>query len=146
MAITRPLKRASPLQSRIVDYSEPGCLCRQLAVKQASRFDDRWAEFTAAECRLRVKVDSREYNSGYTGAVKTAVSMPDDLFRLAEATARKLRVSRSQLYAKAIAEFLEREPGNAITERLNEVYSGCPAKLDPGLHRAQLKSLEKDAW
>ena len=78
--------------------------------------------------------------------MKTAVSLPDDLFRLAEATARRLRVSRSELYAKAIADFLKRQQGNAITERLNDVYSRHPAKVDPGLHRAQLKSLAKDAW
>ena len=78
--------------------------------------------------------------------MKTAVSMPDDLFRLADATARRLRVSRSELYAKAIAEFLERQDASAITGRLNDVYSRHPAKVDSGLHRAQLKSLEKDAW
>jgi predicted transcriptional regulator len=72
--------------------------------------------------------------------------MPDDLFRLAEAAARRLRLSRSELYAKAIAEYLERQKDSAITERLNEVYTQRPAKLDPGLHRAQLKSLEKDGW
>jgi metal-responsive CopG/Arc/MetJ family transcriptional regulator len=78
--------------------------------------------------------------------MKTAVSMPDDLFRLAEATARRLRVSRSELYAKAIAEFVKRQDGNAITERLNEVYSRHPAKVDSALNRAQLKSLEKNRW
>ncbi|MGA2272137.1 MAG: hypothetical protein ABSH00_01185 [Bryobacteraceae bacterium] len=78
--------------------------------------------------------------------MKTAVSVPDDLFRMAEATARRLRVSRSELYAKAIAEFLKGLQGNAITERLNGVYSRNPAKVDAGLHRAQLKSLAKDAW
>jgi metal-responsive CopG/Arc/MetJ family transcriptional regulator len=78
--------------------------------------------------------------------MKTAVSLPDDLFRLADAAARRLRVSRSELYAKAIAEYLKRQQGNAITERLNEVYSRYSAKLDSGLHRAQLKSLENDAW
>ncbi len=78
--------------------------------------------------------------------MKTAVSVPDDLFRLAEATARRLRVSRSELYAKAIAEFLKRQHGNSITERLNDVYSRHPAEIDSGLHRAQLKSLGKDAW
>jgi predicted transcriptional regulator len=78
--------------------------------------------------------------------MKTAVSVPDDLFRMAEATARRLRVSRSQLYAKAIAEFLERQHGNAITERLNDVYSRHPAKVDSGLHCAQLKTIEKDVW
>jgi metal-responsive CopG/Arc/MetJ family transcriptional regulator len=76
--------------------------------------------------------------------MRTTVSLPDDLFRLAEAAARRLRVSRSELYAKAIAEFLEQQDGNAITERLNEVYSRRPAKLDPGLLQAQLKSPERD--
>jgi metal-responsive CopG/Arc/MetJ family transcriptional regulator len=78
--------------------------------------------------------------------MKTAVSMPDDLFRQAEATARRLRVSRSELYAKAIAEFLKRQQGNAITERLNDVYSRHTAKVDSALNRAQLKSLEKNGW
>lgn len=77
--------------------------------------------------------------------MKIAVSLPDDLFRQAEAAARRLRVSRSELYAKAIAEFLKREDGSAITQRLNEVYSRSPATLDSRLHRANLKSLKRDA-
>jgi metal-responsive CopG/Arc/MetJ family transcriptional regulator len=78
--------------------------------------------------------------------MKTAVSLPDDLFRQAEAAARRLRVSRSELYATALAEFLKRRDGNAITERLNELYSRHPAEVDPALHRAQIRSLEKDSW
>ena len=78
--------------------------------------------------------------------MKTAVSLPDALFRRAEAEAHRLQVSRSQLYATAISEFLERRQASAVTERLNELYSRRPAKVDPALHRAQLKSLEKDAW
>jgi metal-responsive CopG/Arc/MetJ family transcriptional regulator len=78
--------------------------------------------------------------------MKTAVSLPDELFRVAEATARRLRVSRSELYARAIAEFLKGQQGTSITERLNDVYSRRRAKRDSGLHRGQLKSLAKDAW
>ena len=78
--------------------------------------------------------------------MKTAISLPDDLFRQAEAAAQRLRVSRSELYAKAIAEFLRGRQENAITERLNRVYSQREAKVDSGLHRAQLKSLKKDAY
>jgi metal-responsive CopG/Arc/MetJ family transcriptional regulator len=78
--------------------------------------------------------------------MKTAVSLPDELFRRAEAAAHRLRVSRSELYAKAIAEFLKCQRDGAITERLNEVYSRNAAKVDSRLHRAQLKSLEKDVW
>jgi metal-responsive CopG/Arc/MetJ family transcriptional regulator len=78
--------------------------------------------------------------------MKTAVSLPDELFKRAEAAARRRRVSRSQLYATALAEFLNREQRQAITDRLNEVYSHQSSKLDPALERAQLRSLEKDVW
>ena len=78
--------------------------------------------------------------------MKTAISIPDDLFRLAEAAARRLRVSRSKLYATAISEFLDRRQTGAVTERLNEVYSRRPAKVDSAVHRAQLRSLDKDFW
>jgi antitoxin MazE6 len=78
--------------------------------------------------------------------MKTAVSVPDELFRLAEAAARRLRVSRSQLYATAISEFLNRQQSSAVTERLNEVYARRPATVDGALHRAQLRSLDKDSW
>jgi metal-responsive CopG/Arc/MetJ family transcriptional regulator len=78
--------------------------------------------------------------------MKTAVSLPDELFRVAEATARRLRVSRSELYARAIAEFVRGQQDNSITERLNSVYSRNSAKVDTALHRAQLQSLAKDDW
>jgi predicted transcriptional regulator len=78
--------------------------------------------------------------------MKTAISVPDDLFRTAEAAARRLRVSRSKLYATALADFLERQQSDTITERLDEIYKRRPAKLDPALHRAQLKSIQKESW
>jgi metal-responsive CopG/Arc/MetJ family transcriptional regulator len=78
--------------------------------------------------------------------MKTAVSIPDELFQMAEATARRLQVSRSELYAKALEEFLKRQNAEEITERLNRLYSKYPAKLDPGLRCAQLKSLVKERW
>ena len=76
--------------------------------------------------------------------MKTAISLPDDLFRQAEAAARRLRISRSHLYAKALAEFLKRQQEDAITERLNKMYSRRQAKLDSRLRHAQMKSLRKD--
>jgi metal-responsive CopG/Arc/MetJ family transcriptional regulator len=78
--------------------------------------------------------------------VKTAVSMPDDLFNQAEATARRLGISRSQLYAKAIEQYLVQRQDSSVTERLNQVYAAETAKLDLGLHSAQLASLKKEVW
>jgi metal-responsive CopG/Arc/MetJ family transcriptional regulator len=78
--------------------------------------------------------------------VKTAVSLPDKLFDRAEVAAKKLRLSRSRLYATALADFLERQRSGDVTRRLNKVYSRRAAKVDPAVARAQLKSLPKDSW
>jgi metal-responsive CopG/Arc/MetJ family transcriptional regulator len=78
--------------------------------------------------------------------MKTAISLPEDLFRLAEAAARKLKMSRSQLYATALAEFLERRRTTKITERIDRVYSKEPSELDPALHSAQMRSLAREDW
>lgn len=86
------------------------------------------------------------YNQSYTQSMKTAVSLPDELFRSAEAAARRLRVSRSRLYAVAIAEFLQRGPSESITQRLDQIYARQPAKVDPVLHRAQMKSVSQERW
>jgi metal-responsive CopG/Arc/MetJ family transcriptional regulator len=78
--------------------------------------------------------------------MKTAISLPEDLFRLAETAARKLKMSRSQLYTTAIAEFLERRQTAKITQRLNEVYLEKPSQIDPALASAQSKSIERESW
>jgi metal-responsive CopG/Arc/MetJ family transcriptional regulator len=78
--------------------------------------------------------------------VKTAISLPEDLFRMAEAAARKLKMSRSQLYATALAEYLERRKASNITDRLNKVYSRESSDLDPALQSAQMRSLEREDW
>jgi hypothetical protein len=74
------------------------------------------------------------------------VNVLTTFFHLSEAAARRLRVSRSQFYGAAISDFLNRQKGNAVTERLNEVYSRRPAEVDSDLYRAQSKSIEKDSW
>ena len=82
----------------------------------------------------------------YTKVMKTAVSLPDDLFQMAEDLARRLRVSRSALYATALSDLIERQRADGVTERLNAVYTRRPAKVDPALDRAQLSSVHKDRW
>jgi len=82
----------------------------------------------------------------YAEFVKTVVSLPGGLFERAESAARRLEISRSELYARAIREYLDRERGDAITERLNRVYSRRRAKLDSALHRVQIASLPNENW
>jgi metal-responsive CopG/Arc/MetJ family transcriptional regulator len=78
--------------------------------------------------------------------MKTAVSLPDDIFRQAEAMAKKRRISRSKLYATAISEYLHRHDAKSITARLNEFYDKHDSRLDPALERMMLESLRKERW
>lgn len=80
--------------------------------------------------------------------MKTAVSLPDPVFYAAERLARRLRVPRSRLYAKAIAEFVERHPAGDVTAKLNEVYGAHPeeSRLDPVLAAIQWRSLPPEDW
>jgi metal-responsive CopG/Arc/MetJ family transcriptional regulator len=80
--------------------------------------------------------------------MKTAVSLPDPLFEEADRLARQLGKSRSQLYAQALREYLERHREDDITRRLNEIYDAEPelAKLDPVLAAMQFMSLPKEEW
>ena len=78
--------------------------------------------------------------------MKTAISIPDDPFAVAEAESKRLGVSRSQLYAKAVAAYLEEHGADGVTEKLNEVYSGTQSRLDPLLERMQWSSLPPDEW
>lgn len=78
--------------------------------------------------------------------MKTAISIPDDLFQAADELAIELGVSRSKLYATAVAEYLDRRRDERITELLDEVYRGQPSQLAPELRRMQGHSLAADEW
>jgi metal-responsive CopG/Arc/MetJ family transcriptional regulator len=78
--------------------------------------------------------------------MKTAISIPDHLFKAAEEAARRLDVSRSELYARALQEYLTARREEDITRQLNEVYAEEPARIDPVLAQMQYASLPPDTW
>jgi metal-responsive CopG/Arc/MetJ family transcriptional regulator len=78
--------------------------------------------------------------------MKTAISLPDDLFRSADTLAERLGVSRSQLFATALAEYLAKHQAKKITDQLNAVYGEQPSRLDPAIRQLQGRSLPRDAW
>jgi len=78
--------------------------------------------------------------------MKTAVSIPNDLFTAADMLAGKLGISRSELYATAVAEFLAKHSAGDVTARLNRVYGSEPSNLDPAMRRAQRRTLGREAW
>jgi metal-responsive CopG/Arc/MetJ family transcriptional regulator len=78
--------------------------------------------------------------------MKTAISIPDDLFRSADSVAKKLGMSRSGLYAAAVAEYVAKYRARGLTERLNAVYADEGSQLDPSLRALQTQSLEHEEW
>ena len=87
------------------------------------------------------------YNPSYTiTLMKTAISIPNDVFEAAEKLARRLGVSRSQLYTNAVSEFLRRHFSDEVTERLNEIYAKESSELDSVTRGLQHAVLGKDEW
>jgi predicted DNA-binding protein len=81
--------------------------------------------------------------------MKTAISIPDEVFARAEKLARRLRKSRSQLYSEAVAEYVSRRADNEITEALNRMCDDPEAadpELDAFVAEASRRVLEQSEW
>jgi hypothetical protein len=94
-------------------------------------------------------IDNKLYH-GYTYYMKTAISLPDRLYADAEETAKSLGIPRSQLYAKAIEEFISTHKKDKITERLNEVYNNSDPFSESSISIVSLESIREltknDTW
>jgi metal-responsive CopG/Arc/MetJ family transcriptional regulator len=78
--------------------------------------------------------------------MKTAISIPEKVYRSADALAKRLGISRSELYTNAITEFLSKHQGRHITARLDAVYAEEDSSLSPNLIQLQVKSLAREEW
>ena len=73
--------------------------------------------------------------------MKTAISIPDEVFDAAEAVAQRLGMSRSELYATAVQAFMASQQQTGVKEALDAVYATEDARLDPAVARLQALSL-----
>lgn len=78
--------------------------------------------------------------------MNVAVSIPDELFDRADAVARSLGKSRSQLYQEALAEYLLRREDGAVTGAMDETLAGLESLSDPWLREASRQLLERSEW
>jgi predicted transcriptional regulator len=60
---------------------------------------------------------------GITIGMKTAISVPDEVFEKAEATAKRLKISRSELYSRALQEFLDTHSPDRVTAAWDAVVA-----------------------
>jgi len=78
--------------------------------------------------------------------MKVAVSIPDPIFKEAERVSRRMRVPRSQLYARALEAYVKEYSGEDVTRRLNEVYAKVSSKLEPATETMSLEVLRREKW
>jgi metal-responsive CopG/Arc/MetJ family transcriptional regulator len=78
--------------------------------------------------------------------MKTAVSIPDPIFHAAESLAKRLGMSRSELFSRALEAYLEAHKNDSVREALDAIYSQASSSLDDTLAHMQWASLLKEAW
>ncbi len=78
--------------------------------------------------------------------MKTAVSIPDDIFEGAERLARRTKKSRSRLFSDALKEYLARHAADEVTEAMNRVCAELGATKDPFVSSAARRVLERSEW
>ncbi|HKI94008.1 MAG TPA: hypothetical protein VJ992_01835 [Gemmatimonadales bacterium] len=79
--------------------------------------------------------------------MKTAISLPDAIFRAAERLAKRARKSRSQLYADALREYLARHTPDEVTAAMDAVVERLGAEApDAFRRRAARRVFEHTEW
>jgi predicted transcriptional regulator len=78
--------------------------------------------------------------------MKTAVSIPDDVYHQAERLARRLKKTRSQLYSHALAEYVARHGSDQVTDAMYEVCDEIGVESDPFVAAASRRMLERSEW
>jgi len=78
--------------------------------------------------------------------MKTAVSIPDDIFERAEALAHRAKRSRSEVYARALSEYVARHAPDSVTEAMNRVIEEVNEPADGFASRASRRTLERSEW
>ena len=78
--------------------------------------------------------------------MKTAISLPDELFNRAESLANRLGLSRSRLYAQALEDYIARHQARRVSERLDAVYGTESSTVAPSIVAAQSRVLKRSEW
>jgi predicted transcriptional regulator len=79
--------------------------------------------------------------------MKTAVSLPDEVFASAEKLAKRLKLSRSQLYGRALGEYVSRHAPDTVTEALDRVCAELQTATDGKFaSKASRRILEQTEW
>jgi predicted transcriptional regulator len=78
--------------------------------------------------------------------MKTAISIPDEVFAEAERLARRLKKSRSELYSHALREYVARHGPDYVTETLDRIWGELPPEEKDFARAAARRTLRRSPW
>jgi predicted transcriptional regulator len=78
--------------------------------------------------------------------MKTAVSIPDDLFRKADELAGRMGKSRSEVYRDALADYVSRREPGAVTRALDEIADELSGEERAFSAEAGRRTLAQNEW
>jgi len=78
--------------------------------------------------------------------MKTAVSIPDNVFKKAERLARRMKKSRSELFSNALTEYVARHAPDHVTETMDQVCAEIDPEPDPFISATSRRVLERSEW
>lgn len=81
-----------------------------------------------------------------TKGMKVAVSIPDPVFNEAERLARRMKTSRSEIYARALAAYVGDHAPDHVTQAINDVVDAVGTEPDGFARAAARRALERVEW
>jgi predicted transcriptional regulator len=78
--------------------------------------------------------------------MKTAISLPDDVFEQADSLAKRMKMSRSQLYSRALIEYVARHAPDVVTEALDRLSAELGVEPDEFVSTTSRRVLERTEW
>ena len=78
--------------------------------------------------------------------MKTAVSIPDEVFEEAERLARRTKRSRSEIFSRALAEYVARHSPDRVTEAMDRALAQLAEPADSFAAAAGRRVLARTEW
>ena len=78
--------------------------------------------------------------------MKTAISLPDQLFEAADGLASRMNVSRSQFYATALEKYIAEIEKSSLTEKINQFIDKYGQEKDELMDRHVITQMKNVEW
>lgn len=85
-------------------------------------------------------------SAGYIISMKTAISVPDEVFAEADRYARKIGKTRSQLYSDAVRQYLREHAPDSVTQAMNDACAKLDQQDDGFVQTAARRMLRRESW